>query len=74
MICVADLHLRGRDQIPRCRAEGGDTWMMHQQTRLTAIREAMGEKDCLIIAGDIFHTERVSHETVRLFIDTFIDC
>lgn len=72
MIVCSDLHLRGRDSIPRCRGETEDEWMEHQKLRLMEIVDYANngnyKRQDIYIAGDIFHRAKEPHEVVSLFL------
>jgi DNA repair exonuclease SbcCD nuclease subunit len=68
VIVCSDLHLRGRDSIPRCRGETEEEWMEHQRLRLMEIVDyANRTRSDLFIAGDIFHRAKEPHEVSTLF-------
>lgn len=67
-IC-ADLHLRG--DRPLCRTD--EDWMETQRQDLRKMFSAFDGCDEVWVAGDVFHTPRVSTECVNMALREFID-
>jgi len=67
MICCADLHLRA--DVPECRKETPEEWLLHQKVRLDFIRDKANEKNqSVIISGDIFDSPRPPLSIVNMFL------
>jgi len=64
---TADLHLRL--DVPLCRGETEEEWLMLQRKSLEEFFNVPGHRDKLVIAGDIFHRPVSSPKLVNMIHD-----